>query len=356
MKIAFLSQAPFIGGAERSLQTTLIALKKHKEVEFIVIIPKSSPMEDWCIRENIAYFNAPTNCSNFTKKSISNLAVFKICYKNKVDIIHSNQHWSFPCTHLSVFLLKIKTVCHLRDPIEESINWWLKVPPSATISVSQFVFKSFISTYRKHRKSTNTAIINPVNFEPPKHNVNLESSSSKKIVFGFVGQISPVKNLTRTLELLSQITSYQWEIKIAGEAQSNNSFYLKECVESCKKLKIENKVHFLGFVEDLNDFYNQIDCLILLSKREPLGRVPLEAAYFGVPSIVSDVDGLPETVVNGKTGYLIGVNNDAISILNGIDKESLFRMGLEAKSTFEKLTSASSYAKKIVRLYKDIVK
>jgi glycosyltransferase involved in cell wall biosynthesis len=37
---------------------------------------------------------------------------------------------------------------------------------------------------------------------------------------------------------------------------------------------------------------------------EPFGRIPVEANRLGVPAVVSSAGGLPETIVNGVTGYI----------------------------------------------------
>jgi Glycosyltransferase len=37
---------------------------------------------------------------------------------------------------------------------------------------------------------------------------------------------------------------------------------------------------------------------------EPFGRIPVEANRLGVPAVVSSAGGLPETIVNGVTGYV----------------------------------------------------
>jgi len=37
---------------------------------------------------------------------------------------------------------------------------------------------------------------------------------------------------------------------------------------------------------------------------EPFGRIPVEANRLGIPAVVSSAGGLPETIVNGVTGYI----------------------------------------------------
>ena len=48
-----------------------------------------------------------------------------------------------------------------------------------------------------------------------------------------------------------------------------------------------------------------IDLNLLISDDEGFGRVILEAAAFGKPSIGSRVGGIPEVIAEGETGLLI---------------------------------------------------
>ncbi|MBT4765011.1 glycosyltransferase family 4 protein, partial [bacterium] len=56
-----------------------------------------------------------------------------------------------------------------------------------------------------------------------------------------------------------------------------------------------------------------IDLLVVPSIREPLGNVCLEAGLCKVPVLASNVDGIPEIIMNGITGELIDAT-DEISI------------------------------------------
>jgi glycosyltransferase involved in cell wall biosynthesis len=52
-------------------------------------------------------------------------------------------------------------------------------------------------------------------------------------------------------------------------------------------------------------FYREIDVLIMPSVHESFCLTSVEAQSWGVPVIVSRVDGLPETIIEGETGLSI---------------------------------------------------
>jgi glycogen(starch) synthase len=68
-----------------------------------------------------------------------------------------------------------------------------------------------------------------------------------------------------------------------------------------------DSVEFVGAVppNHLSELYLDADVLVLPSKYEGYGRVIVEAALHGVPTIATAVGGIPELVKDGETGRLI---------------------------------------------------
>ena len=60
--------------------------------------------------------------------------------------------------------------------------------------------------------------------------------------------------------------------------------------------------------KDLLEIYNKSKVLAALNHNEPFGLIPLEAMACGIPVIAVDEGGYTESVVDGKTGFLIPRN------------------------------------------------
>lgn len=67
---------------------------------------------------------------------------------------------------------------------------------------------------------------------------------------------------------------------------------------------LEGKVFAAGWRSDVSEILTAIDVFLLTSLWEGLGRAITEAAYCGVPIVASRVNGVPEVVRDGVTGYL----------------------------------------------------
>lgn len=76
-----------------------------------------------------------------------------------------------------------------------------------------------------------------------------------------------------------------------------------------RKLGVEERVRFLGFLNDVDPLYRTIDLLVHPSLREGFGLTVLEAMGHGLPVIASRVTALPEIVEDGKTGILVAPQN-----------------------------------------------
>ncbi len=66
-----------------------------------------------------------------------------------------------------------------------------------------------------------------------------------------------------------------------------------------------NDLILLGNQERVEEVIAAADLMLLLSETESFGLSVLEAMACGVPSIATNVGGLPEVVDHGKTGYLV---------------------------------------------------
>ncbi len=56
---------------------------------------------------------------------------------------------------------------------------------------------------------------------------------------------------------------------------------------------------------DLRDLYRAAVATLYLAREEPLGLVSMEAQACGSPVVVSDDGGLPETMIDGETGWIV---------------------------------------------------
>jgi glycosyltransferase involved in cell wall biosynthesis len=86
-------------------------------------------------------------------------------------------------------------------------------------------------------------------------------------------------------------------------------------------------VVFPGFVENIAEFFSGIELFIMPSRSEAWGLATLEALAYGVPVIVSDIEGLAE-IVTPQCGVLVPPGNPEM-LANAIS--TIDRVGLDLR-------------------------
>lgn len=153
-------------------------------------------------------------------------------------------------------------------------------------------------------KSPITVIHNPLKptITPALYPKEAPNLALRPFVIGFIGRLIPLKGVPILLHALKLLHDQKLPVilRIAGTGPEKQQ--LQELV---KKLGISKICSFLGCIENVSEFYESIDLLVAPSIREPLGLVAQEAQMRGCPVIASCIDGLPEVVIDGHTGYTL---------------------------------------------------
>lgn len=114
----------------------------------------------------------------------------------------------------------------------------------------------------------------------------------------YVGAIEPRKNLVLSINIFNELIKDKefsnYKFIIAGRAGWKN----ENVFESIKKLGLEDKVKFTGFVEDedLPYLYSAAKLTVYLSAYEGFGLPPLESLACGTKVIAGDNSSLKETI------------------------------------------------------------
>ena len=121
-----------------------------------------------------------------------------------------------------------------------------------------------------------------------------------------------------------------------------------------EKLKVRERIMFLGYRPDVSELMNIFDIFILPSLSEGLSNVLLEAMAASKPVIATNVGGNPEVVEDGRTGLLVPPK-DPKKIAEAVNelldnKNKRLEMG---KAGLERVKEKFSISK-TVREYKEV--
>lgn len=69
-------------------------------------------------------------------------------------------------------------------------------------------------------------------------------------------------------------------------------------------LGLNNTIKLISYCENMNDFYAQIDCLVMASKREAFGLVAVEAIARKIPVLINTRCGIKDFIKNEENGFV----------------------------------------------------
>lgn len=123
-----------------------------------------------------------------------------------------------------------------------------------------------------------------------------------KLVVGVVGRLEPQKGHTHLIQAIPTILQQCPNAIFAflGDGQLRSSLE-----EQCRRVGVTGAVRFLGYRRDVVGFLGSIDLFVLPSLFEGLPLAVIEASAAGLPIVATAVDGTPEVVIDGETGYLV---------------------------------------------------
>lgn len=134
----------------------------------------------------------------------------------------------------------------------------------------------------------------------------------------FFGLIKPYKGLDVLLDAMPRVLSAipQLKLVIAGEVYGDKEAYIRQICD----LGIQHAVdaHFRYISDDeVAQYFSRSSLCVLPYKSASQSGVIATSYSFGVPVLASDVGGLGEYIIPGKTGYLVKPN-DPISLADAI--------------------------------------
>jgi glycosyltransferase involved in cell wall biosynthesis len=126
------------------------------------------------------------------------------------------------------------------------------------------------------------------------------------------------------------------------------------------ELKLTDRIHFTGYKENMIDFLNEMDVMILPTKIDATPYVIIEAMAVGLPVVASGIYGIPELIDNQINGILIEPG-DIHALAEGVkllfNNNGLYRdMSKKAREVFEMKFTIEKCIKNTVRIYEELLR
>jgi spore coat protein SA len=325
-KVAIITPGSFpIPSSRSSSVETVVEMQTNalqNKVDFTIFGKKTKELLSSEKKGGISYvrFKYPS-WTRYLKKIIDALVELKpdiIQIENRPKYIpHLRDH--FPTTQiwLSLHSTRFITASHIgNDELISCLN------QADKIIVNSHFLKNFLINQTDcdaAKISVNHLGVDTTQFQSKwsinqlSKKVNLEKQMNlegRKILL-FVGRLRKIKGIHKLLQAMPSIITAEPDslLIITGSAfygSDRKTNYVEQLYQLAKNFP--NHVRFLSFIPhaEIHHWFAAAEIVLVPSiGQEAFGLVNVEAMACGVPVIATNIGGMPEVIVHGKTGYLI---------------------------------------------------
>jgi glycosyltransferase involved in cell wall biosynthesis len=184
------------------------------------------------------------------------------------------------------------------DPSCWPFSRWSLARADAVVSISEYVSRVALARAPWAAQKL-TVIANGVDIThfAPRPRELTASSSGRPLRFVALGRLDPRKGLDVALAALAQVPHA--ELDIVGDGEQRASL-----AELGRRLGVEDRIRFVGFVDDVRAAVANADAALSSARTEGLGIALLEAMAMGRPVVALPTGGIPEIVTDGESGWL----------------------------------------------------
>lgn len=140
----------------------------------------------------------------------------------------------------------------------------------------------------------------------PENASYIEPKYNKPPVIGYLGRLVHKKGVDVLIKALAELKQKGVDFKclIAGDGEEK-----AKLTKLVSKEKLDDKIEFIGWVENKQKFFKDIDILSVPSRHEPFGIVLLESFLNSKPMVVTKSEGPLEIIDDGKDGLFCEIDD-----------------------------------------------
>lgn len=300
------------GGADFNTLHTLEGISKDYSCFLITGKTYDEKLIERVKKFNVQVFHTKLTHYNPITAVIALFQIFFLLKKINPQIVHTHSTEAGIVGRWAAWLARVPIIIHTNHGVPFNRNFFAKkfivllekITANITtkiISNANIISEQFLQQ-KIGKPEQYTTIYSGIDFEEvEKAKPDEELSKIKKIKVLCASRLVKGKGLEEFVKVAKLIKKENddFEFFIAGEGE------LRKKLEK----NAEGNVKFLGHRDDLLSVMKACDLFILPSHREGTPRVITEALACGLPVIATNVDGIPEQVKEGITGFLFNPKN-----------------------------------------------
>jgi len=257
----------------------------------------------------------------------TNYAMWQLVRSTGNKIVHCNDLWALWHTIFGARLAKASVIHNIRDikPVGDTYGWYWKLifrlsqcrlvlSKEMKVALQQHFNIAALKTSSSGsaRLEVIYSAVDLENMKPFSHVEREElrqqfEISADTVALGYVAAFSPKKAQLTFIEQLGPLLKSLKTVQLyfIGDFEPLHNMYAAKCLEAVERLELEDFIHFVGYTNQVADWYRAIDITILASRQEGLARCMIESLACGTPMISFDVCSACEILEGYSCGLVI---------------------------------------------------
>ena len=359
MNVLHISGAKTWRGGEQQIAYLWEELNRASDIRQFIAVPIGSPLESFCLAKKIAHlsYNKRSSIHPGIARSI-----YKYCKQNQIDLIHVHDSHAHTFAVLSATLFgnnaPIVLTRRVDFPIQKSyLSRWKYNHHSIkkVVCISKKI-KEVLSVDIK-QKDNIEVIYSGVDINRFKINIKGKdvlrtefNIPNETAIIGNVAALAPHKDLPTFIKTAEKILNTKKDVHffLIGKEDGSEA----EVKDLIQQKNLGENITLTGFRNDIPAVLHSLDLFLMTSKEEGLGTSLLDAMAAKIPIVATEAGGIPEIIIDHKTGLTAPIGDSTklseccIKILSDKKlREVLIRQASDFVKSFSKQEMGAKYQK-----------
>lgn len=242
------------------------------------------------------------------------IELYRIFKKYRFDIVHTNSTKPGIIARIAAKFAGIQKIIHTvhgiafhkYEPLLKRLFYYFIEIISCAFGDRNISVNRYYLKYYPRFICKSLSIHNGIDFSQLRIE---EKSHENTINIAFFARLDEQKAPQNFIKIVDHIVKNNLNTTDTHYYLAGDGELKEDCLKLISTLELAEHITYVGWITDKASFFNKIDILCQPSRWEAFGLNIVEAAYFGIPCVASNVEGIPEVIINGSTGTLCEEGN-----------------------------------------------